>query len=645
MKRVLCVWFPHWPLQRVCLVQPELKGRPVVLYGPAQSGSNRSGSPRAGLAKAPASAQRGDWLVVHCARAAVAAGVRPGMPLAEAQALLERPIPHAPQRAPASPHRHPPSSIYHDGTGGDQFSSNRCPPRRSPSSILDPPSSNLPSPHLVQHNPPADRKLLQALANWCSRYSPLVGMEQADEPSALFFDITGCAHLFGDEEHMAALVLHDFERVGYVVRVAVADTPGAAWAAVRFGRLLSPASPAAPIVVPVGGQQALLGPLPVAALRLPAKTIDTLHELGIRQIAQLQALPRSALPARFGAGVLERLDQAWGLVEELIVPVPPVEPIEAAWSFEEPTADRRALESVLQRLIGEIAETLAARQEGAQRLICRMFCVGKEPVQLTVGALQPTASAEHLAELIHLQLERVTLAREVLAIELEVVASGPLEWRQQEFFDAGVNREGERQLAVLLDRLSSRLGEKSVLRPRLCADPQPEYAGRLEAVLAETNPKSEIQNRVCLGKQIRGRAPIRRELVPPARLTRSSILDPPSSIHATPGSPASDSVPDYQLITGPAVRPLCLKPRPAPIEVVSIVPDGPPVRFRWQRTEHVVAQSWGPERIDTGWWRGPHVERDYYRVETTTGQRFWLFRQNDTGKNNTGKWFLHGTFE
>ena len=580
MKRVLCVWFPHWPLQRVCLVQPELKGRPVVLYGPARTGSTPVGSVPVrsrgrGRSGATASPQRGDWLVMHCARAAVAAGVRPGMPLAEAQALLERL-------------------------------------------------------HLVQHDPPADRKLLQALANWCSRYSPLVGMEEADEPSALFFDITGCAHLFGDEEQMAALVLHDFERVGYRVRVAVTDTPGAAWAAVRFGRLLSPATSDAsvPLIIPSGGQQVLLGPLPVAALRLPIKTVDMLHELGIRQIDQLQRLPRSALPARFGTGVLERLDQAWGLLEELIIPVPPVEPIEAAWSFEEPTADRRALESVLQRLIGEIAETLTARHEGAQRMICRLFCVGEEPRHLAIGALQPTAAVEHLVELVALQLERISLAAEVLAIELKVVASGPLEWRQQEFFDAGVNHEGERQLALLLDRLSSRLGEKSVLRPRVCPDPQPEYAGRLEAVLAETNPKSEIP-KPKLYRQLRTN---------PGAGTDLKRIGPP-------GSPSSDSVPDYQLIAGPAVRPLCLKPRPAPIEVVSVVPDGPPVRFRWQATEHIVKCSWGPERIDTGWWRGPHAERDYYRVETASGQRFWLFRQRDTGKNDAGKWFLHGAFE
>jgi hypothetical protein len=99
-------------------------------------------------------------------------------------------------------------------------------------------------------------------------------------------------------------------------------------------------------------------------------------------------------------------------------------------------------------------------------------------------------------------------------------------------------------------------------------------------------------------------------------------------------------VPDYHLSHAPAARPLCLKPRPIPIEVVSVVPDGPPIHFRWQAGEHFIQGTWGPERIETGWWRGPHVQRDYYRVETATGQRFWLFRQNDTGK-----WFLHGAFE
>ena len=53
-----------------------------------------------------------------------------------------------------------------------------------------------------------------------------------------------------------------------------------------------------------------------------------------------------------------------------------------------------------------------------------------------------------------------------------------------------------------------------------------------------------------------------------------------------------------------------------------------------------MAHCWGPERIETGWWMGRHVRRDYFRVETSAGLRFWLFRQ--AGED---RWFLHGVFE
>src|SRR5262249_30191376 len=89
-----------------------------------------------------------------------------------------------------------------------------------------------------------------------------------------------------------------------------------------------------------------------------------------------------------------------------------------------------------------------------------------------------------------------------------------------------------------------------------------------------------------------------------------------------------------------ARRPLALRSSPQPIATTSVVPDGPPIRFEWDREQHVILNVWGPERIETGWWRGPQVRRDYYRVETTSGRRFWLFREAESQR-----WFLHGTFE
>jgi len=80
--------------------------------------------------------------------------------------------------------------------------------------------------------------------------------------------------------------------------------------------------------------------------------------------------------------------------------------------------------------------------------------------------------------------------------------------------------------------------------------------------------------------------------------------------------------------------------QPVALTAIAVMPDGPPFCFRFRGQEHRIARSCGPERIETGWWRGRPIARDYYRVETTTGQRFWLFRSLDDGR-----WFLHGNFE
>ncbi|MFG1418776.1 hypothetical protein V5F38_11475 [Xanthobacter sp. V0B-10] len=107
--------------------------------------------------------------------------------------------------------------------------------------------------------------------------------------------------------------------------------------------------------------------------------------------------------------------------------------------------------------------------------------------------------------------------------------------------------------------------------------------------------------------------------------------------------PVLDDAPD---LAGPA-RPLRLLERPEPVEAVAEVPDGPPIRFRWRRVSHIVARAEGPERIAAEWWRsGADLPaRDYFRVETLSGQRFWLFRAGLYGAQAGGPaWFLHGLF-
>jgi protein ImuB len=91
------------------------------------------------------------------------------------------------------------------------------------------------------------------------------------------------------------------------------------------------------------------------------------------------------------------------------------------------------------------------------------------------------------------------------------------------------------------------------------------------------------------------------------------------------------------------------------LETVSVVDasgasGGPPVRFRLASQQgsqtHEVVKAYGPERIETAWWRGPTVRRDYYVVETVAGARYWIFRRLRSGPLDRpgGEWFLHGTF-
>ncbi|GAA0681128.1 DNA polymerase Y family protein [Dyella marensis] len=72
----------------------------------------------------------------------------------------------------------------------------------------------------------------------------------------------------------------------------------------------------------------------------------------------------------------------------------------------------------------------------------------------------------------------------------------------------------------------------------------------------------------------------------------------------------------------PLPRPTWLLDTPIPLR-------GPPPR--------ILA---GPERLETGWWDGGGLRRDYYVVETAQGQRAWVFCP--IGEH--GPWMLHGWF-
>jgi protein ImuB len=79
---------------------------------------------------------------------------------------------------------------------------------------------------------------------------------------------------------------------------------------------------------------------------------------------------------------------------------------------------------------------------------------------------------------------------------------------------------------------------------------------------------------------------------------------------------------------------------PIALHDVAVAADGRPLGFHYQACPQQIVQAWGPERIETGWWRARLVRRDYYRVETTSAERYWLFRCL-----TEDRWFLQGAFD
>ncbi len=524
--------FPHWPIQRLVVAKPELKGQAVVLYATEARRVRR---------------------VVASSRAARQQGIRPPMLLADASSLLRR------QQAGALATR-----WY-------------CQP----------------------HDAEADAEVLARLAQFSERFSPLVGLRTAGPTAGaeretgfapgdcLFFDVTGVSRLFGGERALAARALAEFTRMGYRPRLGLADTVGAAWAAAQF---LAGSNPESLFIVPPGESEGALRSLPLEALRLSPAPLDTLHQLGVLRVEQLVELPRASLAVRVGPEPLRRWDQALGRAAEPIVAHRPPPEYQAQMWLEHPTALRSTIEQLLAHLLDQLAASLAARQRGALRLECRLDCAAEDPLRMTIGLFRPTARVAHWMELVRMQFEQMALPGAVQRIHVEVLQTAELEQHQVELFESSTSprmRDAQRQLSTLVDRLSSRLGPGALLRPHLRTDAQPEEACTLQP--AANSPT------------------LRRSTRP--------------------------------LGHGPLERPLWLYQPPRPIEVVAVAPDGPPVRLQGPENTLEIVRYWGPERIETGWWRGPRVRRDYYQIETRQGARYWIFR-----RLTDGYWFLHGEF-
>ena len=451
-----------------------------------------------------------------------------------------------------------------------------------------------------------DAALIDRLARWAGRWSPLVEVDGGD---GLRLDVTGAAHLFGGEEALTGEVEERFAAQGLTTRTAIADTAGAAWALARYSRS------------PGGIAKDDLAALPVAALRLSPEANHTLHRLGLKTIGALAGVPRRSLARRFreADNPLDALDRALGRTPEPLTALAVEPPPRATLRLAEPVADPAVLGQALARLAEPLARALAARRLGARRIMLTAWRIDGEVGEAGAETSLPTREAAHLVRLLAEKVGIIDPGFGIDAFALTATWCEPLDAAQ----DALIGEPPrERELARLVDRLTVRLGPGRVRRPEARASHLPERASGWRAALSSPAFAGEGDHPKDGGGVL-----------------RSNTKNPSFSLRLPP--PLENEGRKF-------ARPARLLDHPEAIGVIYATPEGMPRRFIWRRVAHDISRVEGPERIAPEWWRQPKGTRlrDYYRVEDSNGCRFWIYRDGVIGDGRGGVplWYLHGLF-
>lgn len=311
----------------------------------------------------------------------------------------------------------------------------------------------LPELKLFHYKPGAEKKLLDGLALWCLRFTPVVS---ADLPDGILLDISGCPHLWGGEQPYLDAITGKLEASGYRVKAAIADTVGAAWAIARFG---DPCGIVAP-----GQQAAALDPLPPAALRLELPVLDRLKKLGFTRIGSFITMPATVLRRRFGKDLLTRMAQALGKLEERPVPLQPAAVFRAQLPCTEPVHTRVAIDRALETLLRELCSDLQKAGRGLRTAVFKIYTVDGGSQEICIGTNRPVRNTGHLLKLFEPRITEIApgMGIEVFVLDAPVVEELP--GRQEAIWNTLGSADTGTELAGLLDRIAGRMGAAAIKR-------------------------------------------------------------------------------------------------------------------------------------------------------------------------------------
>ena len=325
-----------------------------------------------------------------------------------------------------------------------------------------------------------------------------------------------------------------------------------------------------------------LGSLPLEVLRLEPKQLAVLNSIGARSIGDCLRLPRGGLGRRTTPKVVAIFDRLIGRSPD---PRPRFElpklfqsHLELPWE----TTNAQSLGAAGERLLHELVGYLRSCAASTRRLRWSLRYADGQGMNFQLALTQASRDQAHFAMLLREQLSRIQLAGPIREIALYVDDIIPEQVACEGDLFKRQRQASSEDWPGFLDRLRARVGDQALRGLQRVADHRPECAWRWSNVHAH-------------GKVVVGTA------------------DPAAA--------------------RPAERPLWLMRQPLRLRKyqghLHINGHGP-LRFLGER-----------ERIETGWWDGKPIGRDYFIAANPSGARLWIYRELSGERN----WYLHGIFE
>ena len=429
----------------------------------------------------------------------------------------------------------------------------------------------------------AEQRAYTQAAQVALAYSPAV-YQYSDY--TLLIDATSSLRLFGGIRLIVQRLRQQLQHLKLQVRSSVAPTAIGAW-------LLAQATQSsARYACHPSTLVRLLNGLPCAALPSARPHLIWLKAIGCETLGGLRALPRDGLQRRVGTDLLIELDRAYD--SSILHQAPYVAPEQFIDHLDlyERLEHTSALTAVAERLAHRLCTWLRAKRYALRSITldlhyerARATC---PPTRLELAFSEPVWLVNQLMPLLREHLSRQVLTGPVVALTLQSQTLMQQSAPSATLFADPINSSANYQR--LLDLLSARLGATHVLEAAHFADHRPELANRWV----------------------------------PLREAQSTAIASRTMASATPPS-------FNQYDPTKSEQPFWLFNRALPLKVHE------------HRPIYITALQLlrGPERIESGWWDGARIARDYFVAQDQHAVRYWIYRERD---HEQARWFLHGLF-